>query len=249
MKSMVILLMLAIGAGLAVTDAGAQFLPENHYLVYETMPDYTFQAPIILFDQFGEYSTDFVILDKFANPVEKNGEPIFEPLLHQTWWLIDNPQPGWLVRLENQFGLQDWYVGDGRYLVNPALKNEPGQPPPWNHYECYEAQGPAMGMPVQLIDQFGFYDAIVMEPELFCNPCAKDAFGILYDIIDPAIHLACYRLDPPYPSGFQFFAFDQFGEWLLEAIETCWLCVPSLKLVAVGTEETTWGKVKSMYHD
>jgi len=30
-------------------------------------------------------------------------------------------------------------VKDGRYLVLPALKNQPGTPPPWNHYKCYDA--------------------------------------------------------------------------------------------------------------
>ena len=43
-------------------------------------------------------------LDKFANPVDKNGEGIPDTTLHQTWWEIDDPQPVRAVEMANQLG-------------------------------------------------------------------------------------------------------------------------------------------------
>ena len=78
-------------------------------------------------------------------------------MIHQTWWLIDDPVPTCnerLVGLENQFGRQDWLVKDGRYLVLPAHKNMPGFPTYWNHYKCYEVvRGDTLNIAVHLDDQ------------------------------------------------------------------------------------------------
>lgn len=248
-KRMIFLFTFALVASLYWTNGGTQIVPENHYLVYEVPETYTFSGGIVLFDQFGDFSTDVVQFDKFATPVEKNGEPMFDPEVHQTWWNIFNPQPEWLVALDNQFGRQDWTVTDGRYLVVPARKDVPGPPPPFNHYECYDAVGPPVDMPVTLIDQFGIMELIATVPELFCNPCEKQVDGNIFPIEDPAMHLACYRLEPPMLLGVTAMAFDQFGDWQISLLEPTWLCLPTIKLSAVGTERSTWGKVKSLYHN
>ncbi len=240
---------LGLVAGLSWTSGSAQMVMENHYLVYEVPEVYSFTGPIVLTDQFRVFTADFAELDKFATPVAKNGEPILNPSMHQTWWMIDDPQSIWWTLIDNQFGVQRWQVKDGRYLVLPALKNEPTMPPPWNHYKCYDALGPPLDIPVTLYDQFGSYQMIAKEPVLFCNPVEKTVQGNVYPIMTPEAHLACYRLEPVMPGGFTAMAFDQFGDWQITLLEPCWLCLPTIKLETVPTEPSTWGKIKSLYSD
>jgi hypothetical protein len=248
MRGMVLLFSLALALGVWSNQAPAQVLPENHYLVYEVPQVYTFPGPITLGDQFGFFTTPDALFDKFATPVSKNGEPIFEPMLHQTWWNIFDPQSIWWVLIANQFGQQRWQVKDGRYLVLPAFKNQPGTLPPWNHYKCYDAWGPDMNIPVLLHDQFGTRQLVATKPKLFCNPVEKIMpDGIRYPIIYPETHLACYELQPPQPLGIPAIAFDQFGMWDMMLLEPCWLCLPTIKLQAVPNQPESWGKIKSLY--
>jgi hypothetical protein len=250
MRGMVLLLSLVLALALPFATGSAQMMPENHYLVYDVPETYTFTGQIALFDQFRFFCTTEVFLDKMANPVEKNGEMIWDPMLHQTWWTLHDPQSVWWTTIENQFGDQVWKVKDGRFLVLPALKNDPGTVPPWNHYKCYDAVGPALNMTVTLVDQFGTYEMMAMEPVLFCNPVEKCVNGITYPIIEPMTHLACYRLEPPTPASVQpVMMYDQFGDWQVTPLEPCWLCVPSMKLHTVPTHESTWGKIKELYSD
>ena len=250
-KIVIIVAVLGLIVGLGWGGAGAQMFPENHYLVYEVRQAYVLNMPILLIDQFNEFQTTSVEFDKFANPVMKNQEPYFDSRVHQTWWLIDDPMPPCFdkeVGLYNQFGRQDWVVGDGRYLVLPAYKNNPPQwPMPWNHYKCYEAEGPAVNVPVQLFDQFRSYSMVAVEPVLFCNPCMKEVLGVQYDIVLPDIHLAVYRLEPQVQTGFGATASDQFGVWWVYMEQPIWLVLPTEKLTVVGTEARTWGGVKSLY--
>lgn len=249
MRGMVLFLSLVLVVGLSLTDGAAQMMLENHYLVYEVPETYVMPGPISLNDQFRFICADEVWLDKFATPVEKNGEPMFEPMMHQTWWTLHDPQSIWWTTIENQFGTQLWQVKDGRFLVLPAFKNQPGTLPPWNHYKCYDAVGPALNMPVMLVDQFGVYQMTATTPVLFCNPVEKCVDTGQYPIINPEMHLACYLLEPPMPGGMPAMAFDQFGDWQVTPMEPCWLCLPSLKLHTVPNEDSTWGKIKSLYSE
>jgi hypothetical protein len=236
-----------------IGGAGAQNIPENHYLVYQLNQLYTVDIPVTLFDQFDQffpppYSTNNLVMDKFANPVSKNGEPFFDFQIHQTWWQINDPQDVKEVGLLNQFGHQEWEVTDGRYLILPALKDEPGQIPLWNHYKCYDAVGEPVHLDVVLQDQWGTYTSIAVDPVLFCNPCIKElAGGIRYEIETPEAHLAVYRLEPPIPADNFAVAYDQFGIWDINAIEAIWLVVPSEKLTVIGNETQSWGRVKSLF--
>lgn len=245
MRRMVCIVCLSV---LLIASASAQFPLENHYKVYNIMPPFTYTANILLMDQFGDYQVSFLTLEKFATPVEKNGEPILYPELHHTWWRIDVPQaPGWNITIDNQFGEQVWHVDNPQYLVLPARKFEPGPPLPFNHYLAYNAIGPDVAVPVHLVDQFGIFDGVAMTPEFFLNPVQKTADGVVYPIIDQEAHLACYRLDPPWTYLIPVVAFDQFGEWQFDLIDHDCLCVPSFKQVVVQTESSTWGEIKSLY--
>ncbi len=231
---------------------------ENHYNVYKTPPiPYAVPAPITLTDQFGTVSVTSFLLERFANPAEKRipetGEvfPIINPVIHQTWWRIDAPQPPRTIVGIDQFGTSQWHLGDAVYLLNPALKNvqPPATPPVWNHYLCYNAQGPTLARPVVLIDQFGQYQVQVLYGKLFCNPVEKrDVTGIVYPIIDPIAHLACYLIQSPTPFGHAVVAIDQFGNWQFDTLENDCMCVPALKEHVLKTEQSTWGKVKALYN-
>jgi hypothetical protein len=248
-----LLLVLALAVILG-TGASAQVLMENHYKVYNITPPYTYSSPtgIILHDQFGQYIVNNLLLDRFANPVEKQHDgqvyPILFPEVHQTWWSLNYPTPGWDVEVENQFGTSVWHVGDVRYLVLPALKDVAGPPPIHNHYLAYQASGPAENIPLVLTDQWGTVTAVAAEPAMFLNPVEKIADGQVYPIVDPVAHLACYWLQPPISAFHPAVAYDQFGIWQFEALDHCWLCVPSYKRLVVGTESRTWGDIKALYH-
>lgn len=251
-KELLILLAFALVVGLG-WGASAQTVPENHYLVYDIAQPITVDIFVRLFDQFDqffpeEFSTNFLIMEKFANPVDKNGEGIFNELIHQTWWVIDDPQANKEVGLINQFGHQNWNVGNGRYLILPALKDMPGAIPPWNHYKCYDAEGPIVDVPVLLHDQWGGFGSVAVDPVLFCNPCVKElANGEVFQIVTPEAHLAVYRLDPTLMGDVPATAYDQFGIWQITATEAIWLVLPTEKLTVIDNETTTWGGVKSLY--
>jgi len=241
----------------AVATAQATLPHENHYKVYPTIL-IPYVKPVGLVDQFGAITVDYFTLEKFANPTEKihvdgTVSPIVDPLIHQTWWRIDVPQPARTRVVIDQFGSSEWIIRDARYLVNPALKNvEPdplgGPPPPvWNHYLCYDALGPTVGKPVILVDQFGQCNVVVIQGKLFCNPVEKRADGIIYPIIDYQAHLACYVVQNATPMTRSITAIDQFGYWQLQTYDNDCLCVPALKEEVIPTEESTWGKIKAMY--
>jgi hypothetical protein len=238
------------------TDGSAQDpdpgIPENHYMVYRPIDTggASITGPITLSDQFGVSQHTFAVLEKFANPVDKNDEGIFDPIFHQTWWLIDDPQEPRTVVVENQFGTHTWTIGDGRYLVLPATKNiAPPGPPPLdiiNHYKCYDAQGPLLDLSVTLVDQFLNTGTFPVFPLYLCNPVEKQFDGQVTRMVDPDTHLACYHMDPnDVFTGLQ--AVDQFGQWVLTDPVSELFCVPSLKRIPTQAEEPSWGEVKSIY--
>jgi hypothetical protein len=226
---------------------------DNHYLVYLVggVPyRISVPGPITLDDQWGSSEHAEVFLEYFANPVDKNGEGIIDESLHQTWWLIDDPQPGRRVQIENQFGRQTWFVKDGKYLVLPAAKDATAPLPPGTgqHYKCYDAQGSGLDLQVTLQDQWGAMTGSVARPQYFCNPTFKTFEGVTTPTLNDSLHMACYKIEPPMMLEQAFLAWDQFGMWEpLVAAQTEWLCVPTAKLSFIAVQEETWGNIKKLY--
>ena len=250
-NGLLLLFSLLLIVGFSWTHGVAQtVIPENHYLVYEVPETYAFTTPVSLVDQFGCYCVLGMELDKFATPVDKNGEGFYDQTLHHTWWEFYQPQSVWWTTILNQFGEQYWQVKDSRYLLLPALKNTPGAPPVANHYKCYDAIGPEVNIPVTLVDQFGTYNMVATAPVIFCNPTTKCIEGGQTEpIIEPVAHLACYVLEPVVSTSYTAVAYDQFGDWQVTLQEPCWLCLPTTKIGTLPTEPSTWGKIKGMYKD
>lgn len=247
---------LALVAMLALAPgAGAQIDPTwDHYKVYDVQPPLPRPAPIVLRDQFGEYGHDVLELIKFANPTEKMLDdgtisPIQNPQLHYAWWLI-TPQPfDALVAVTNQLGDQTLRVRDSQILWNPALKNEPGEPPLANHYKCYDCDGTSIDRVVTLTDQFGQWQATVTFPRFFCNPVEKtDPTGLIHPIEDMHQHYVVYDLEPYDTRTFTAIVTDQFVfEEPLALGPSYLLCVPTLKLVVTPALQGTWGRLKTLY--
>jgi hypothetical protein len=244
--------MLLLAAGSLAASAQPGTPPIDHYKVYNTDPIIPYFRPVMLKDQFGEHPVMVTVLEHFANPVDKNGEGMIDPFLHYAWWRIDSPEPPRAALVGNQFGQdQEFRVFDGVYLLNPAIKHaqSPTEPlPSANHYKCYRAIGQPVDRPVVLTDQFNTRTAVVLQPELLCNPAEKTtADGVVYPIVNPFAHLACYRIEPPMFYGLGALIHDQFFFGEIRFKEDWLLCVPSTKNEVVPTEPQTWGRVKALY--
>lgn len=236
-----------------VSSAAAQVDPTwDHYKAYHTQP-IPLGLPIQLNDQFIGSQHQVLELRMFANPAMKQTEdgtvsPIHDPHLHYAWWTI-SPHPfDRLVAATNQFGDQTFRLGEPRFLWNPALKNEPGEPPLANHYKCYDCIGAPVNRFVTLTDQFGIWQTPVHDPRLFCTPAVKGTpDGVNHPIVDPRRHYVCYQIDPD-PRAFTAFFTDQFlRDQSVVLGPSDLLCVPTDKVDPTPTSQGTWGRVKVMY--
>ena len=206
----------------------------DHFKCYEAEGDPVNQI-VTLEDQFGVEPEVLVEEPElFCNPVDKNGEGIFDDTAHLTVYEIDEEEEEVerLVSITNQFGDQILIVGAPEFLFVPSEKN--GVPSALNldHFKCYEAEGDPVNVIVNLQDQFGVEPVVlVAEPELFCNPVDKNGEGIL----NPTAHLTCYEVDQEEEERVVIVA-NQFGDQILEVEDPEFLCVPSEKTEVVLLE-------------
>jgi hypothetical protein len=243
--------LILFGFGLLSNYADANPVPViDHYKTYEVFGGPTFAGNVLLEDQFGETVHTFLILEKFSTPVMKNQEQIFDSIAHLSWWVIDDIQPTRKVGVGDQFGWNEWTIKDGRYLLTPALKNDPaGTLPMKDHYKCYEViQGPSINIMVTLEDQFDSVMVTVVKARYFCNPVQKtDPGGQVYPVIDTLNHLAVYEVQNTTPYSIPVFIQDQFFEGNITLHENLFLAVPAFKEYPVAIEESTWGRIKALY--
>jgi hypothetical protein len=226
----------------------------DHYYVYALNVPITGVFPMRLTDQFGTADGVAEILERFAIPVDKNGEGILDPSLHYTWWRIsgDLASPIPLVAVENQFGAHTLNVGNAAYLLNPALKNPlVGEQFPLgkDHYKCYDVTGDPLAIPVSLSHQFGTEITDVFMPHYLCNPVEKGLpDNTVYPIVNPDDHLVCYQIQPGVPiSGIVVGVLDQFVDVTVEPIQPELICVPSTKEIPTQASEESWGSLKAIY--
>jgi len=224
----------------------------DHYKTYVTTSGIQIPGPIVLADQFDVITVSSMFLSKVATPVKKNRGAYCDSLAHQTWWEFLQPEPDRIIRAKDQFGEAEWFLGASRFLLTPALKNQPPDIPlpKWNHYKCYEAQGPTYGFDVMLEDQFGIEFPIVLYGKLFCNPTKKILpDGTSYDIVDPRSHLTCYQLDNPIPHDYQVFIRDQFIESPVILLNNDCLCLPAQKTAVIQPTSSEWERIRALFKD
>jgi hypothetical protein len=190
---------------LAVSTAQARVNFEREtnfrcYIVSQQTPQPA--ETVTLSDQFIDEAT--LTVDEplqFCAPTSKNGAEILEPEEHLT--MYGAPQeltPHLTVFTEDQFGERTLEVVGARYLLVPTQKLVGGLefPENLNHYWCYEANGPRVGVSVTLEDQFSGPDTVrVEEPVLFCNPVVKTHAGVRHRIEERQVHLTCYNIHGP----------------------------------------------------
>lgn len=224
---------------IALLVSGCPPPPLDHFKAYD-VADEPSGITVVLEDQFDQFlgikeTVVLTALTRFSNPVDKNGEGIVNPFAHLTWYTFDGtqPVPGWQITLRNQFGEDQWIVGDPKVLLVPAEKIEPGSQPPTglSHFKCYEALSGTPGdVTVTLQDQFDeggdAKEFFVGDPIYFCNPVQKND----EPIPNTTDHLACYDIDPKEQIDRAIQAEDQFGLHDLQARRSEILCVPSEKL-------------------
>ena len=66
--------------------------------------------------------------------------------------------------------------------------------------------------------------------------------------MDPDLHLACYRIQSDMSTTYQAVVVDQFGSYDVVLENNTYLCVPAEKGPWVGSEPSTWGRIKALYH-
>jgi hypothetical protein len=207
--------------------------PLDHFKVYDVDTVLTAHT-VTLEDQFDQGEVEqgtLVRIDRFANPVDKNGEGIADPNAHLVWYRFVPTAwvPSCSLTVENQFGVQKLMVGRPQYLLVPAEKVEPGSEFPVNldHYKCYQVcdnEGP-INASVTLDDQFGHEDVLVTYPCWFCNPVSKNGEGIISEVD----HLVFYQINPMGSYFIDITAVDQFGSHVLHVDSSRWLGVPTEK--------------------
>jgi hypothetical protein len=206
----------------------------DHYKLYDAFgPD----APTVtIADQFGVMpDVDLGEVFYLLNPVAKSCpscEPpiVVEPAQHLVGYEILDVAPPLGVSIVNQFGPQEIVVRDPAFLAVPSEKTETTLPPTpvpltIDHYKCYQADGPAIGLAVSLTDQFGTAPAMVGPVVFFCNPADKNGEGI----VNLDGHLTCYEIDHSF-TPLEVTIRNQFHETPIDVDLPFALCVPSLKL-------------------
>ena len=138
------------------------------------------EGDVLLRGQFDQrpQKMNLRLLDFFANPVSKNGEPLYDKNAHLAWYRgVQPPEPLRRVLLENQFGKFDIRIGTGYGLLVPTQKVEQGSvfPKELDHYKVYRLadveQVPAKVL--KLTDQFGSDEVKLLLPLYFAVPVTK----------------------------------------------------------------------------
>jgi hypothetical protein len=91
-------------------------------------------------------------------------------------------------------------------------------------------------------------EVVVLVGEIFCNPVEKVFQGEVSPISDQFLHLACYQVDNTTNYDVTESVADQFGARPITLGQNEFLCVPAIKETVVGTEQSTWGRIKSLYN-
>ncbi|GEM_PF-2117722 len=212
----------------------------DHFKCYEAEGDDHLDISIDLEDQFdhGPVRSEVEEPELFCNPVDKNGEGIFDDTAHLTGYELDDDDDdddgfeSRTITISNQFGdNQTLVIEEPKLLLVPSEKDGVASALDLDYFKCYEVEdGNDPGIsPVSLLDQFGLELVAVEEPELFCNPVDKNGGGIL----DDTAHLTCYEIEADdADQGVSVINQLPDNQWLkLEEAEL--LCVPS-ELLATG---------------
>jgi hypothetical protein len=193
------------------------------------------------FDQDGPERAKPQYLKKFANPVSKNGEAIFDKNAHLTWYNLTSSDPivTRKVTVVNQFWEREreLRIADVRALLVPAQKRKPRgeftKPAKLDHYKVYrviDEQG-VDNRAYKLEDQFHNREVTVYRPFAFAVPVTKEIDGKVFPIHNHEAHLTIYEVTRSRDMPNVIDARDQFGvHRYLKMGKSYLLAVPSRKI-------------------
>jgi hypothetical protein len=188
----------------------------------------------------------------FANPVRMNGSELIDDNAHLTWYRAQHGQiaedaddaedldkllqgfdvdPVRTIRVWNQFGEQQLWLGSPKYALLPAEKIEGGSgfPDELDEFKVYTVLRSCgtYGYPVDLEDQFGREERVsVSTPVVFAVPAEID--GDLDNIHNRREFLTIYRITPrDYEIDKE--ARDTLGNHDVKVRRSVMLAVPSLR--------------------
>ena len=178
----------------------AKELRLDHFLIYD-LQNKQAAGNIYLQGQFDAQRVrmQLALLDYFANPVSKNGEPIVDKHAHLAWYRGVQPtEPLRRVTLENQFGKFEIRTSTGYGLLVPTQKVETGSefPKTLDHYKVYRLadveQVPEKTL--KLKDQFGTSEARLRIPLYFAVPVRKRHEDKDFPIQNKDAHLLIFSI-------------------------------------------------------
>ena len=176
----------------------------DYFLIYD-VDNREVREPVSLKGQFERrrrpLAARVVLLDYFANPVEKNREPLYDKYAHLTWYrTVQAAEPRRIVNLADQFGKWKLYLGDPEALLVPTHKRERGSVPPerLDHYKVYRVLewSKAPEGRLSLRDQFGASQAKLRGPRYFAVPVEKTHNRKVHGVSNPRTHLVIYAITP-----------------------------------------------------
>jgi hypothetical protein len=173
----------------------AQELALDYFQIYDVVNKEA-AGEVLLRGAFdvGRQKMRLSLLDYFATPVSKDGEPYVDRHAHLTWYRgIQGPEPVRAVTLENTFGKLKIRIATGAGLLVPTQQIAQGSPfsDRLDHYKVYRLaevrRVPSSTLKLQ--DQFGSSKAQVQAPLFFATPVDKRHRTKQFEIQNPHAHL------------------------------------------------------------
>jgi len=170
----------------------------DHYKAYRILNPVTFIRVTTLFDQFfpTPWTVDQLTPLYFLTPASKNGEPIFDSVVHYVAYdFIPKRTFGTVRQTVDQFGPHTLQTFNSELLMVPTYKlhvRPPDEPTDTlkNHFKTWRVNPPQpfTGL-ATTVDQFYDHQVFLQGLEYLSNPCIKDTSGIKR----PDDHLNWYR--------------------------------------------------------
>jgi hypothetical protein len=199
-----------VGVAVLLLGAPAPAQPpsnENHFRCYIVSQQTPQPAQTITLDDQFTTGPETVMVGEpvmvcapTAKTVAGEVSPIEDEEEHYTLYNAPSVASPRDVLVSDQFANEaPWQVTTPKYLLVPTAKTIGGETfddrADLNHYWCYEANGPRIGVRATLEDQFSGPDNVrVTTPTLLCNPAEKVHEGETFRIEDRNLHLACYEI-------------------------------------------------------
>jgi len=178
----------------------AKELKLDYFKIYD-VENLAARGDVLLQGQFDQrpQKMQIALLDFFANPVQKNNEPLYDKNAHLAWYRGLQPrEPLRRVVLENQFGKFDIRTGTGYGMLVPTQKVEEGSvfPATLGHYKVYRLVDvePIPNVSLKLRDQFGTDEVKLRLPLYFAIPVRKRKDEKDYPIQNARAHLLLFSI-------------------------------------------------------